>query len=218
MPKKTTSQSNNSKGSWERFLKFRCTECGNCCREPLVILTDADIWRIMAHTGQLARDIVTFYSSDQIEWPKSKPDWIQLDRGPRIMGLKQTRKGCIYLDHKTDRCTIYDQRPVTCRMFPFNVEINEKGNLSGLTISDSVDCPYELDGHYTKLGIRKLSEWEDDQDEPYFALVRAFNSLTIKKTPATFLDFLGFDDDRDTVRRRARTRQAEMLGTAGAKR
>jgi biopolymer transport protein ExbB len=34
----------------ERFLKFRCTGCGNCCKDPLLPLTDQDVARITQKT------------------------------------------------------------------------------------------------------------------------------------------------------------------------
>ena len=48
------------------LLKFRCTGCGNCCKLRVVV-TDADVRRLMDHTGLPAQKIVYFYSADEVD-------------------------------------------------------------------------------------------------------------------------------------------------------
>ena len=43
---------------WLKYLKFRCTGCGNCCKDPLLPLTDADVATIIEQTRERAIDIV----------------------------------------------------------------------------------------------------------------------------------------------------------------
>ena len=177
---------------WKHLLGFRCTCCGNCCREPIVLVTDQDIKRIMKHTDQEAKDIVNFYKPSEIEWSKSKPGWIKFKKGRRIMGLRRNEDGCQYLG-SDEMCTIYEHRPITCRRYPYNVEFNGKGQVDFLSISDSVECPYELDGENDPEEIKALCDWEEEEENPYNDLVDKWNESEKSKGKKQFLKYLGFD-------------------------
>ena len=41
---------------WEHLLNFRCTCCGQCCREPIVLLTDEDVKRVMDLSAMRLRE------------------------------------------------------------------------------------------------------------------------------------------------------------------
>ncbi|MDE2723439.1 MAG: hypothetical protein OXI59_08695, partial [Gemmatimonadota bacterium] len=82
---------------WKHLLKFRCTRCGNCCRDPIVLVTDEDVRRIIEGTDQAACDVVDFYKPSEIEWGEDQPGWIRLRSGQRVMGLRRTENGCQYL-------------------------------------------------------------------------------------------------------------------------
>ena len=176
---------------WEHLLNFRCTCCGQCCREPIVLLTDDDVKRVMRHTGQPPKEIAAFYPPDEIDWDLSNQGWIQFSDGPRIMGLiRSDEEGCQYLQ-EDDRCGIYEHRPVTCRRYPFDVEYDHKENMTLLSISDSVECPYELDGRNTRAQIKALVDWEDEEEQPYFKLVDTWNAKPKPGSPAKFFAHLG---------------------------
>jgi hypothetical protein len=51
----------------QKFLKFRCTGCGNCCKDPLLPLTDQDVVRITQRTGDDPRDFVRWVDRDGID-------------------------------------------------------------------------------------------------------------------------------------------------------
>ena len=175
---------------WEHLLNFRCTCCGQCCREPIVLVTDEDVKRVMKHTGQPASKVAAFYPPDEIEWSLDNRGWIQLNSGPSIMGLVRTEEGCQYLQ-EDDRCGIYEHRPVTCRRYPFDVEFDSNEELSLLSISPSVECPYELDGRNTRAQIKALVDWEDEEERPYFDLVDKWNAKSKRGGPARFFAHLG---------------------------
>ncbi len=175
---------------WKHLLKFRCTRCGNCCRDPIVLVTDEDVRRIVEGTDQAACDVVDFYKPSEIEWGEDQPGWIRLKSGQRIMGLRRTESGCQYLGGD-DLCTIYDYRPVTCRRYPFDLEFDEEGDIELLSISQSTDCPYELDG-YNPLGeIKAIAKWETWEEEPYYARLKAWNARKEMGGRKTFLKFIG---------------------------
>ncbi|MCZ6632336.1 MAG: YkgJ family cysteine cluster protein [bacterium] len=176
---------------WQNLLHFRCTCCGNCCREPIVLVTDEDIRRVIHRTGQKAAEVVDFYKPSEIAWGKDQPGWIQLKVGLRIMGLRRTEEGCQYLG-EDDLCTIYEHRPVTCRRYPFDVEFGEKGEIQLLSISNSVECPYELDGYQTLGEIKALCTWEEEEENPYYEKIEAWNAQKKSGTKKKFLKCLGF--------------------------
>ena len=174
---------------WEKFLNFRCTCCGNCCREPIVLITDADIRRVQELTKQPAHEIADFYPTSEIEWGLENPGWIKLESGWHIMGLVRKKDGCQYLG-EDDLCGIYEHRPVTCRRYPFDVEFDENEELSLLGINDSVECPYELDGQNSRQSIKALVDWEDEEEQPYFKLVDRWNKRKKRGDGASFLEYL----------------------------
>jgi Fe-S-cluster containining protein len=175
---------------WDHLLNFRCTCCGDCCREPIVLVTDADIRRIVTHTGQPIHQVAAFYAPDDIEWGRENDGWIRLDEGWRILGLRRTDDGCQYL-RDDDLCGIYDHRPVTCRRYPFDVEFGGRGDLTLLRINDAVECPHELDGRQTPAAIRALVDWEDREESPYFDLVRTWNRIRPAGSADAFLSHIG---------------------------
>lgn len=76
-----------------------CTKCANCCRSLDVFLTPNDAERLSP---------VSFISLDQVldhQAGQAVGEW-----------AKFTHQPCIFLNDK--RCTIYDHRPDSCRMYP----------------------------------------------------------------------------------------------------
>ena len=175
---------------WKHLLGFRCTCCGNCCREPIVLVTDQDVRRVMDHTGQKASEVLKFYRTDDVEWSTDKPEWIKLKSGLRIMGLRRRKGQCQYLG-KDDRCTIYEHRPVTCRRYPFDVELDEDGEIESMSISDSVECPYELDGDTSLDKLNAVCRWEGEEEEPYFVKVKEWNRQRKPGGRKAFMKHLG---------------------------
>jgi len=177
---------------WEKLLKFNCTGCGNCCRDTVVCLTDADVQRIIEGTGKPAESFVQFYEDDGVALAKSSPFWVSFGDKPAVMGLRSTRGHCVFLDRE-NRCTIYEHRPVTCRQHPFDIQLSKSGAVRHLSISGVVDCPHGWEGKIAKRGLRTLLCWNDRQVTRYFAKVQQWRHMrAVVKTPKAFLQFLGF--------------------------
>ncbi len=181
------------KKRWNRLLRFRCTGCAVCCTEPIVPVTNRDVARIVKSNGQTAQQVVRFFSPDEVMADQRFPLWISLRQGKRLMGLRKRRGHCQYLYR--GRCRVYAYRPVTCRLFPFNIFFDSTGHVEILEISDAVECDYALDGKITLGAVRTLYSRDEKQDETYFAKVKRWNAQRPNGTAKEFLAFLGFKED-----------------------
>jgi Fe-S-cluster containining protein len=181
-----------------RNLRFRCTGCGNCCKDPLLPLTDTDLSRIVAHTGQTAADVVRWVDRGGIDMDDEPEAFVMLRQGKRVMVLGQKRGACQFLDGD-NRCTIYAHRPDGCRVFPFDPTFGRDGTLRRLKIVKVTECPYELDGQNDPNQIRRQQERYDDAHARYFEKVEEWNTVQKRRkrqglaaqTAAQFLEFLG---------------------------
>ena len=183
----------------KRFLSFRCTGCGNCCREPLLPLTDSDLRRIVKHTGDKPESVVRWVDKDAIDLDDEPESFVHLRQGRRVMVLAHTRYGCRYLG-ADDRCTIYTARPLGCRVFPFDPTFGKDGKLRRLKLIPAAECEYELDGDNDPERIRKLQTSLDRSTEAYHRRIAKWNRLQAQRrrdgqpaeTSARFLAYLGF--------------------------
>lgn len=186
--------------SGQQFLKFRCTGCGNCCREPLLPLTDQDLARIVKRTGDHPRDIVRWVDRDGIDMDDEPEGFVMLRQGKRVMVLRHQNGRCRYLG-TDDRCTIYTSRPLGCRVFPFDPTFDKRGNLRRLQIVQATEeCPYELDGKNDPDRIRRLQERYDTARERFIERIGDWNRQQRSRkragraaqTARQFLEFIGF--------------------------
>ncbi|MET0586201.1 MAG: YkgJ family cysteine cluster protein [Candidatus Binatia bacterium] len=179
---------------WRRYLKFRCTGCGNCCRNTVVCITDGDIRRIVEGTGKSPRDFVRFYTHDEVAVAREDQLWVNFDTGRSVMGLRAVRDHCIFLDNETNRCTIYEHRPLTCRDYPFSITFSDTGAVEKISLRHIVKCPHEWDGDNSRRELKRIASWNERQEESYVKKVKAWNQKESgPKTRPEFLRFLGFD-------------------------
>lgn len=179
--------------SWEKYLKFRCTGCGNCCRDTVVCINDEDIRRIVGGTGKPVKEFVRFFTHSEIAMSQNDPLWLRLAKGKVVMGLRKTGDRCVFLDNETNRCKIYEHRPVTCRDHPVNVTFSDTGAVIKMALSRIVKCPHAWDGTITKRELRKAQTLNQRHEKAYLEKVRAWNQRQEgSRTAACFLRFLGF--------------------------
>ncbi|HYP87350.1 MAG TPA: YkgJ family cysteine cluster protein [Polyangiaceae bacterium] len=182
----------------ERFLKFRCTGCGNCCKDPLLPLTDADIVRITEGTGAAVADFVHWVDRNGIDMDDEPEAFVRLRQGKRVMIMRQRSHGCHFLG-ADDRCTIYGKRPLGCRIFPFDPSYTKQGKLVRLQLIPATDCLHELDGSNDPAGIQSLHRRHDAATTRYHARVATWNQEQTRRarqgrlvqTERDFLTFLG---------------------------
>lgn len=98
--------SENSLPWYHAGLKFRCTQCGNCCTGApgAVWVDDNDLIRISEYLNKPIGEVRLFYARPL--------------RGK--VSLKEYPNGdCVFFDSQSRGCTIYPVRPVQCKTWPF---------------------------------------------------------------------------------------------------
>ncbi len=157
----------------DKYLKFRCSQCGRCCRDPLLPLTDHDVRRFLETTGDRTEDLIRWASHRDIEL--NEPEWfVSIRQGKRVMVLRHQRGGCWYLG-RDRRCTAYQHRPLGCRVFPFDPTFDTRGELRRLELIRATDCPRALDGSNDLASLRALHRMYEGATEAYLARVAEWN-------------------------------------------
>jgi len=180
------------------LLRFRCTGCGNCCKEPLLPLTAGDVRRIAKRTGDKPADFIRWVDRHGIEMDDEPEGFVELRHGKRVMVLRHQGGGCYYLG-EDNRCTIYSSRPLGCRAFPFDPTFGKDGKLRHLKLIQAADCKYELDGKNSVKEIRELDENVEEANEDWYESIATWNREQQRKkrsgrsagTARQFFDFLG---------------------------
>lgn len=177
------------------ILKTACEGCGKCCSDPVVPITDADIRRIYNHTQIHPKEFTKLYDENDGDFDDDCDSWIHFQYGKRFLGLKKQKgsERCTFLD-ESNRCSIYEARPMTCRSFPFSIELDEDEQLENLELTLITRESYPK-GPAKKLDdLIELARKEDDQDIHFFDLIERWNDKKKKfrKNKKAFLKYLGF--------------------------
>ena len=91
-----------------RGLLFSCVRCSSCCRKEsgFVYLSENDLSRLANGHGM---DYTAFINT----WCR----WVPWGRGRERLSLREkSNYDCIFWDNG---CTVYGERPLQCRAFPF---------------------------------------------------------------------------------------------------
>lgn len=97
---------NTSEPWYADGLRFRCTQCGDCCTgaEGYVWVNQQEVEELAA-----AREMTPAVFERRF-----------VKRVGVRRSLKERKGGdCVLLDAKTRRCTVYEARPRQCRTWPF---------------------------------------------------------------------------------------------------
>jgi Fe-S-cluster containining protein len=120
------------------------------------------------------------------------PYWVRFADKKAVMALRWANKHCTFLDDD-NRCTIYEQRPVTCRQHPLNIELSDTGALQRLSMSRTTPCPHDWTGNLQRRDLVALVRWNDQQSDQYLTKVKEWNRHPpAEQTRPAFLRFLGF--------------------------
>jgi Fe-S-cluster containining protein len=174
------------------LLRFRCTSCGNCCTKTLVPITGDDLVALAAGTGAAAELLVSFEPPERFDDGAASLPLVHLDEGPRVMCLRRRPDvidGDVCAFHDGTACTVYEHRPVTCRLYPFLPRVR-RGTLVALSLSDRVPCPYERDARVEAAELVADRTRELRQDTRWERLVAAWNAAQPGASKRAFFAYL----------------------------
>jgi Fe-S-cluster containining protein len=156
-------------------LDFRCTACGNCCRNLRVAVTIDDVARLAAATGAAPSKLVAWLKPDAVDMTGEPESFVELSEGRRLMVLRQSEGACELLA-ADNRCGAYGARPRDCRAFPFDfIEPSLDPGPRRLVLLPLDGCEYAVDGHNdaTTLEAEDRARWSELDD--YQSLVARWN-------------------------------------------
>jgi Fe-S-cluster containining protein len=184
-------------------LSFRCTGCGNCCRDLRVPLTVADVRRLVEATALSAAQIVDWLPSHAVDLTGEPGSLVVLGAatGRVLMTLAQQGGACRFLAGD-QRCGVYPARPGNCRLYPFAASFGRRGGLRRLRLLSGTECDSRRDGYNDPHALRKADAQRWAEHKSYLEQVRIWNRAQRHRTllghrahgPAEFLRFLGFPE------------------------
>ena len=155
-------------------LAFRCTGCGNCCRNLRVAVTAADVARLSNATGRAPSDLVDWLAPDAVDMTGEPSSFVELGEGRRLMVLAQ-RDGACRLLTSDDRCSAYEARPLDCRAFPF--DFAAPATHQRLQLLPLEGCDYAEDGQQDAAALQALDDQRWLALREYQARVADWNRL-----------------------------------------
>ncbi len=170
-------------------VNFRCHSCGHCCTDVICLPTPWDVIRMARETGKNPYRFLEFITPDDIDGvEKNDPTWLKVKNKRYMMALKRSAQGCHFLDKQTKRCTIYESRPLLCRLYPFKLEETRDGEFKGFSLHKDVGCPKNRDGVMDTEPLYEIYKEDAEHHEDYDALVAAFNGRDYPgKKPEDFI-------------------------------
>ena len=172
-------------------VKFACHHCGHCCTDVICLPTPWDVVRIVRNTGENPYEFLEFVTPEEIEEvSKNDQAWLECGGEQYMMALRRDeRLGCHFLDKKTKYCTIYESRPILCRLYPFRVTEYADGTFKGFVLHKNVGCPKNRDGVYQVKPLYDLYMQDDEHYDDYYRMVRVFNRKRYAgKKPEDFIE------------------------------
>jgi len=171
-------------------VQFKCHHCNHCCTEVVCLPTPWDVVRIVKQTGANPYEFLEFLAPDEIsEVAKSDPTWLDCNGNRFIMALRRDERGCHFLDKKTRFCSIYEARPILCRLYPFKLQETRDGKFKGFVLHSDVGCPRHRDGEVPTKPLYELYLDDTTHQEDYDDLVSVFNAKEYSgKRPEDFIE------------------------------
>lgn len=164
-----------------KHLHFHCTGCGNCCREFRVPVTDSDVRRLAAAlpNAELA-DLFDWLAPHDVDMSGEPETFVELPTGRHLLVLRQVGGACAHLAEQ--RCTVYDARPRSCRLFPWDVNLGRRGGVRRLALLPGAQvCESTMDGNLRPEHLAEHKRWERAELTAYVRRVTAWNRLQARR-------------------------------------
>lgn len=181
----------------EKLLTIRCSQCGACCSDPMIEVTQHDLGRLVKHLGKPASELVKLYAPSDFE-DTDHDDWVNLSYGRRKLGLRRKRDGtCMFLSSER-HCTAYKARPMSCRVFPIDIILDDDNNTDDLELSDVVTdkfirCKHHYGSPVAFRDMRRKAVQSRNETVSYWKKVSRWNRTRGRGRKRDFLEFLGFE-------------------------
>lgn len=156
------------------LLSFRCTACGNCCRDLRVPLTSADLQRLMRQSGETASQIVAWLEPEAVDMTGEPGSFVLLTQRRALMTLAHRDGACRFLG-ADQRCSVYAERPASCRLFPFAPSFGPRGGLRRLRLLSGTACERAHDGRNDPHALRVADERRWAEHRAYLLQVSSWN-------------------------------------------
>lgn len=171
-------------------VRFSCHRCLHCCTDVVCFPTAWDILRIVKATGEDPYAFLEFLTKEEVTGVgKDDATWLECGEERYLMALRRdSKKGCYFLNRKKHGCSIYESRPILCRLFPFKLQETKKGKFKGFGLHSDVDCPRFKDGKVSTKPLYDLYLEDDEHQDDYIELVEEFNERNYEgKEPEDFI-------------------------------
>jgi Fe-S-cluster containining protein len=175
------------------YITIECSRCGVCCSEPIVPVTNKDVLRISKALGVKAAILVRFYSYKEMEYDPEADLWVRFPQGKRAMGLRKRKDRCMFLNDEKS-CTVYLHRPMTCRTFPYAVDLDDSGNPETVKLNKIVSCSCKTKKKSALEHIISDVRVELSQDDDYYDMIEIWNGRKSPGGVKEFLKFVGLSD------------------------
>jgi Fe-S-cluster containining protein len=173
-------------------VRFRCHSCGHCCTDVVCLPTPWDIIRIIRETDAHPDKFLEFLTPEEIAGvDTSDPTWLKVGDERYMMALRRGEKGCHFLNKRSKRCTIYESRPILCRLYPLQLQETRDGEFKGFRLHNHKDvlCPKHTDGTMATQPLYELYKDDAIHHEDYDKLVAFFNKQDYEgKKPQHFVN------------------------------
>lgn len=179
-----------------RLLAFRCTLCGNCCRDVRVPLTHLDLARLVLATGRTSGDLIEWLSADAVNLEGEPETLVRLGEGLRLMVLRHAGGSCALLA-ADERCGAYAARPLPCRTYPLVASFGRRGGLRRLRLLGGTECDFARDARVDVRELRADTRAQAAELAEYATLVQDWNRRQRRRARlglrlATSRDFVSF--------------------------
>jgi len=120
---------------------MRCSNCGVCCTETEMLLSDKDITRL-------------------VQKGFSKKSFVKYDKQGYAQ-LKNREGYCVFYNPKKRQCNVYSDRPAGCRVYP--VILDEEKGIVLDNICDSRNSVTEEEKKLKGIRVIRLLEKIDNE-------------------------------------------------------
>lgn len=105
-------------------VSFHCQLCGCCCRfvKDSIMLEPMDIYRLARHLRNQGEPIV---GTEDVLAQYAHVSWLADNFPIFLLNTVGTLDACVFL--KDGRCSVYEARPLVCRMYPFSAAPGKRG-------------------------------------------------------------------------------------------